>query len=70
MTPVPADIVPARQRLRQALSWLSDIGRHDAQAVEEACRRFDLSPLDEDFLLREATRIRRAAGAAGGDSKQ
>jgi hypothetical protein len=27
--------------------------------VEDACRRFDLSPLDEDFLLREAARIRR-----------
>lgn len=70
MTPVPADIVPARQGLRQALSWLSEIGRHDAAAVEEACRRFDLSPLDEDFLLREATRIRRDAQAAGGDEHQ
>lgn len=70
MTPVPADIVPARQRLRQALRWLSETERHDVAAVEEACRRFDLSPVDEDFLLREAARIRRDACAAGGDEGQ
>lgn len=46
------------EALRKALRWLSDTGRHDALAVEEACRRFDLSPLDEDFLLREARRQR------------
>lgn len=44
------------EALRKALRWLSDAGRHDAAAVEEACRRFDLSPLDEEFLLREARR--------------
>lgn len=59
MTPVPRPVVPPRQRLRDALRWLSEIGRHDAAAVEDACRRFDLSPVDEDFLLREAARIRR-----------
>lgn len=45
------------EALRKALRWLSDTGRHDAAAVEEACRRFDLSPLDEEFLLREARRV-------------
>lgn len=59
MTPVPSDFVPPRQRLRDALRWLSEIGRHDPAAIEDACRRFDLSPVDEDFLLREAARIRR-----------
>lgn len=55
---------PARQGLRDAVRWLSAEGRHDATAVEEACRRFDLSPLDEEFLLAEA---RRLAAAADGD---
>lgn len=56
---------PARQGLREALRWLSEAGRHDAFAIEEACRRFDLSPLDEEFLLAEARRIRATTG--GGD---
>jgi len=46
--------------LRDALRWLSETGRHDAAAVGEACRRFDLSPLDEEFLLAEARRARVA----------
>ena len=70
MTPVPSDIVPPRQRLRDALRWLSEIGRHDPAAIEEACRRFDLSPVDEDFLLREAARIRRRAGDPQPDQEQ
>lgn len=49
---------PAGQALRDALRWLSAEGRHDAAAVEAACRRFDLSPLDEEFLLAEARRLR------------
>jgi hypothetical protein len=57
----------AGQRLRDALRWLSAEGRHDAAAVEEACRRFDLSPLDEEFLLTEA---RRLAAATDGDERQ
>lgn len=55
---------PAGQALRDALRWLSAEGQHDAAAVEEACRRFDLSPRDEEFLLAEARRLRgsREAG--------
>lgn len=53
---------PARQSLRSALRWLSAEGRHDPAAVEEACRRYDLSPLDEEFLLAEVQRMRAAAG--------
>lgn len=58
---------PAGQGLREALRWLSASGRHDAAAIEEACRRFDLSPLDEEFLLAEGRRLCTAAGAAGND---
>jgi hypothetical protein len=54
---------PAGQGLRDAVRWLSATGRHDPAAVEEACRRFDLSPLDEEFLLAEARRVREAPAA-------
>jgi hypothetical protein len=50
---------PPGDRLRSALRWLSALGRHDAAAIEEACRRYDLSPLDEQFLLAEARRLRQ-----------
>jgi len=41
----------------QAVKWIDDRLVDDPRAdrlrlVEEAARRFDLSPLDEDFLLR------------------
>lgn len=45
-------LLPKGQSLRLALRWLSDQGRHDGAAIEEAARRFDLSPSDEEFLLR------------------
>jgi hypothetical protein len=50
---MPRDtVLPRGESLRQALRWLSNEGRHDAAAIEEAARRFDLSPADEEFLLR------------------
>lgn len=52
-------LMPEGEALRRALRWLSDERRHDAQAIEEAARRFDLTPLDEEFLLRHACSERR-----------
>lgn len=37
--------------LRAAVKWLSEQRVHDAVAIETACRRFDLCPADEEFLL-------------------
>ena len=48
----PERLLPRGESLRRALRWLSDQGRHDGAAIEEAARRFDLSPSDEEFLLR------------------
>ena len=45
-------LLPQGEALRRAIRWLSDERRHDAAAIEEAARRFDLGPADEDFLLR------------------
>ena len=41
---------PRGERLRRAIRWLSEEERHDAAALEEAARRFDLTPLEEQFL--------------------
>ena len=48
-------IVPHGEGLRRAVRWLSDFRRHDWLAVEDAARRFDLTPLEEDFLLQYFT---------------
>lgn len=39
--------------LRRAIRWLSDQGVYDVSSIEQACRRFDLCPADEEFLLRQ-----------------
>ncbi len=51
-----ASIVPEGESLRRALRWLSDRRQIDpplpvAALVEEAAVRFDLTPLQEEFLL-------------------
>jgi hypothetical protein len=43
--------------IKQAVAWMDDRLRDEPGAdrlrlVDEAARRFDLSPLDADFLLR------------------
>ncbi len=38
--------------IRKAVRWLAEQKDFSAAAIEEAARRFDLSPLEEDFLLR------------------
>jgi hypothetical protein len=44
--------LPDHEGLRRAVEWLIGQPARDAQTIEEAARRFDLSPADEDFLLR------------------
>ena len=51
------------ERLEQAIRWLDAQQRDDAAVVEEVCRRFDLSPVDEDFL--QAMWRRRSAVSRG-----
>jgi hypothetical protein len=50
------DLGPQGESLRRALRWLDERareepGRERAKLVSEAASRFDLSPLEEDFLL-------------------
>ncbi len=43
--------------LRQAIAWLAEHERWTPALIEEAARRFDLGPLDEEFLLAEYRRM-------------
>lgn len=45
------ELIPHKERLRNALQWLSETQKFTLKGVEEAAQRYDLSPLDEDFLL-------------------
>jgi len=49
-------ILPQGESLRSALKWLSERRREDpatprAKLVDEAALRFDLTPMETDFLL-------------------
>jgi hypothetical protein len=54
-------VVPQGETLRRALRWLDERIREEpgatrAKLVGEAAARFDLTPLEEDFLLRNWTK--------------
>jgi hypothetical protein len=44
-------LLPEGEALRRAVAWLAEQPRRDGATIEEASRRFDLSPLEEAFLL-------------------
>jgi len=45
-------IFPKGDAMRQAIRWISEMHQYDVEAIEEACRRYDLSPFEEEFLLK------------------
>ncbi len=50
-------ILPEGEDLRRAVKWISDLRAADPdldpeKVIEEACVRFDLKPLDQEFLCR------------------
>ena len=51
-------IQPQGEDLRKAVKWVSEErkynpGKEIKAIIEEACLKFDLSPMDADFLLRK-----------------
>lgn len=44
-------LLPEHEGFRRALQWLAAQTSWDAKIIEEASCRFDLSPIEEDFLL-------------------
>jgi hypothetical protein len=57
-------LLPEHEDLRRAVQWLATQTSWDAKTIEEASRRFDLSPIDEEFLLRN---FRDARGTGSTD---
>lgn len=47
-----ASIWPKGEKLRDAIRWLARQEEKSLAVVEEACRRYNLSPADEEFLIR------------------
>jgi len=60
-------LLPEHEALRRAVAWLLERGPWTPELVDEASRLFDLSPADEEFLLREAQRM---AGASRSPRRQ
>lgn len=50
-------VVPRGESLRRAIAWLAEQEEGSPRLIEEACRRFDISPIDEEFLIAEYRRI-------------
>jgi len=51
-------IQPKGEDLRRAVKWVSEERKYNPEKeqkalIQEACVKFDLSPLDADFLLRK-----------------
>lgn len=46
-------LLPHGEGLRRALRWLSEHAPISAASINQACVRFDLTPQEEEFLLRE-----------------
>lgn len=51
-----SSLLPEHEALRRAVAWLGERGPWTPELIDEAGRRFDLSPTDEEFLLRECGR--------------
>ena len=48
-------VKPPREELRNAVKWISAELKHNKEAqasklIEEACLKFDLSPMDAEYL--------------------
>jgi hypothetical protein len=57
-----SSLTPKGEALRRAIAWLAEHRGWTMELIEEACQRFDLSPADEEFLIREFRRMREQGG--------
>lgn len=46
-----SNLLPEGECLRRAITWLSENRPITAKVINDAAIRFDLTPLEEDFLL-------------------
>jgi len=57
-----SSLLPEHEGLRRAVQWLATQSSWDAKVIEEASRQFDLSPIDEEFLLRHFCAAKHSNG--------
>jgi hypothetical protein len=58
LVPIPP-IVPKGEALRRAVAWLAEQGAWTPDLIDQASQRFDLSPMEEEFLLQESRRFQQ-----------
>ena len=63
-------LIPEGEALRRAFQWLADRRDCTLKTVEQASLLFDLTPLDEEFLLRQFVHHRGAASDAPDSGQQ
>ncbi len=64
-------LIPEGEALRRALLWIADHGGHcTLKTVEQAGLLFDLTPRDEEFLLRQFVHHRGASSDASLSGQQ
>jgi hypothetical protein len=51
-------VVSRGEALRHAIAWLAQQEEWSPELIQEACLRFDVSPMDEEFLITENRRLR------------
>ena len=49
-----SSILPKTEAFRRAVAWLAHQGPWTPELIEQASQRFDLSPVEEEFLLEMA----------------
>jgi len=47
-----SSLIPEGENLRRAIQWMAEQHKHDAKTIESASIQFDLTPLEEAFLIR------------------
>lgn len=63
-------VIPEGEALRQAFRWLAEQRQCTLKTVESASLRFDLTPRDEEFLLRQFVHHRGAVSGAPDSGEQ
>jgi len=66
LVPIPP-IVPKGEALRHAVAWLLEQGSWTPDFIDQASQRFDLSPIEEEFLLQESRRFHQQHILPAGD---
>jgi hypothetical protein len=45
-------LFPKGEAFRQAVRWIAEMHAYDLATIEEACQRYDLTPVEEEFMMR------------------